>query len=112
VRIERTKFYVPGDVVAFHCPHQGRLLVHRFLGYVRRRGTWKLMTMPDRGLAPDPLVDLASVLGRVAGQSGRPYHVGPGKRLEAVRRYSLWCARYVIRRILRERPWRGLPCRG
>lgn len=101
IRMEGSRLFVPGDVVAFHCPHQNRLLMHRFLGYVRTRGRWKLMTMADRGARPDPLVDRAHALGRVAGQSGRPYHVGPGKRLEAVRRYSLWCARYVIRRILR-----------
>ncbi|HSO81139.1 S24/S26 family peptidase [Thiocapsa sp.] len=101
IRMEGSRLFVPGDVVAFHCPHQNRLLMHRFLGYVRTRGRWKLMTMADRGTRPDPLVDLASVLGRVAVQSGRAYHVGPGKRLQAVRRYSRWGARYVIRRILR-----------
>ena len=99
VRVEGSRFFVPGDVVAFHCPHQNRLLMHRFLGYVRSRGAWKLMTMADRGAQPDPLVDLSRVLGRVAGQSGRAYRVAPGQRLEAVRRYILWCARYVARRL-------------
>jgi hypothetical protein len=100
VRIERTKFYVPGDVVAFHCPHQGRLLVHRFLGYVRRRGTWKLMTMPDRGLAPDPLVEASRVLGRVVGEGGTTHAVTPGRRLRSAAQYLRWSLRYAIRKWL------------
>lgn len=99
VRVEGSRFFVPGDVVAFHCPHQNRLLMHRFLGYVRTRGAWKLMTMADRGARPDPLVELSRVLGRVAGQSGRAYRVAPGQRLDAMRRYTVWCVRYVARRL-------------
>jgi hypothetical protein len=101
VRVEGSRFFIPGDVVAFHCPHQNRLLMHRFLGYVRSRGAWKLMIMSDRGAQPDPLVDLSRVLGRVAAESGRAYRVAPGRRLSAVRRYVLWCARYAVRRLRR-----------
>ncbi len=99
VRVEGSRFFVPGDVVAFHCPHQNRLLMHRFLGYVRTRGAWKFMTMADRGARPDPLVDVSRVLGRVSAQSGRTYRVALRQRLEAVRRYALWCGRYVVRRL-------------
>jgi hypothetical protein len=99
VRVEGSRFFVPGDVVAFHCPHQNRLLMHRFLGYVRIRGAWKLMIMADNGARPDVLVDLSRVLGRVTAQSEQAYRVAPGKRLEAVRRYTLWSARYVARRL-------------
>lgn len=97
VRVEDTGFLVPGDVVAFHCPHRNRLVMHRFLGYVRSRGAWKLMTMADRGVRPDALVDPARVLGRVVAQADRAYRVAPRKRLEALRRYTLWCARYFAR---------------
>jgi hypothetical protein len=86
VRIERTKFFVPGDVVAFHCPHQRRLMVHRFLGYVRRRSAWKLMTMADQGTRPDSLVDASCVIGRVIAQGGRAYRIIPVARLKAIRR--------------------------
>ena len=97
VRIERTRFYLPGDVVAFHCPYQDRLLAHRFLGYVRRRGVWKLMTMPDRGLAPDPLVEASRALGRVVGQRGATPAVTPGLRLRSFAQYLRWSVRYAIR---------------
>lgn len=95
VRLERPKFFVPGDVVAFHCPHQRRPLVHRFLGYVRRRGAWKLMTMADRGVRPDPLMDASCVFGRVIAQGGRAYRITPARRLEAIGRYALWCVRHL-----------------
>jgi hypothetical protein len=98
VRVERPGFYLPGDVVAFHCPRQNRLLMHRFLGYVRRRGAWKLMTMADRGARPDPLVELSQVLGRVIAQGNRAYRVAPARRLESLRRYLAWCLRYLARR--------------
>jgi hypothetical protein len=99
VRVDRPRFFVPGDVVAFHCPHQNRLLIHRFLGYAPCRGAWKLMTMADRGVRPDPLVDRSRVLGRVIAQDGRAYRVAPARRLESLRRYLEWCARYFARRL-------------
>jgi hypothetical protein len=98
VRLGRPRFFVPGDVVAFQYPDQSRVLVHRFLGYVRRRGAWKLMTMADRAARPDPLIDMSRVLGRVIERSGRACRVAPGARLEAIRRYAVWCARYFARR--------------
>lgn len=100
VRLKQPRLFIPGDVVAFHCPHQNRLLVHRFLGYVWRRGTWHLMTMADRGGRPDPLVDLSSVFGRVVVKSGRAYRVAPAARLNAIRRYASWCARRFVQRLV------------
>jgi hypothetical protein len=99
VRLERPKFFIPGDVVAFHCPNQSRLLVHRFLGYVWRRGAIKLMTMPDRGSGIDPLVDASAVLGRVIAQDGRAYRITGIARLEAIGRYAIFCSRHIIRRL-------------
>ncbi len=101
VRLERPRFFVPGDVVAFYCPNFNRLLVHRFLGYVRRRGAWKLMTMPDQGVKPDPLVDMSAVLGRVIALDSRTYRISPFVRLTAIYRYALLCLRYVFRRLIR-----------
>ncbi len=98
VRLERPRFFIPGDVVAFYCPYLHSLLVHRFLGYVRRRGAWKLMTMPDRGVKPDSLVDVSAVLGRVIAQDSRAYRISPVVRLEAIRRYALWCLRYIAKK--------------
>lgn len=103
VRLERPEFFFPGDVVAFHCMKQNRLLVHRFLGYVWRRGTWKVMTMADQNERPDPFTDASSVFGRVIAQGGRPYRIPPAKRLEAIQRYVLWCARHLLCRAFRRR---------
>jgi len=100
VRLKRPRFFVPGDVVAFYCPCLRRLLVHRFLGYVCRQGVWKLMTMPDRGARPDPLVEISAVLGRVVAHGSEAYRISPTERLEAIRRYSLWCAYYICRRFI------------
>jgi hypothetical protein len=99
VRVERSKRFWPGDVVAFHCSHQNRLLMHRCLGYVRSRGAWKLMTMADRGPSPDVLVDLSRVLGRIGAHAGAPYRPSPLKRMKSMRRYALWCVRFLIRRL-------------
>jgi len=99
VRLKRRRFYYPGDVVAFHDPRHHRLVLHRFLGYVRRREEWKLMVMADRGAGPDPLVEKSCVLGRVIAQSGRPYKVSLVRRLGAARRYAAWCLRHLARRL-------------
>lgn len=97
VRLERPRFFIPGDIVAFHCPQQNRPLVHRFLGYVRRRGTWQLMTMADRGARPDALVEASQVLGRVIELEGSAYRVALLRRLEASRCFAVWCARHLAR---------------
>lgn len=97
VRLKRTGFFVPGDVVAFHDPRNHRLVVHRFLGYVRRRGEWKLMIKADRGVRPDPLVANSCVLGKAIARNGQAYRISLAKRLKAVGQYSACCMRYFIR---------------
>jgi hypothetical protein len=99
VRVERCGRFWPGDVVAFHCAQQNRLLMHRCLGYVRSRRAWKLMTMADRGASPDVLVDLPRVLGRIGSHAGAPYRASPLKRLASMRRYALWSVCFLIRRL-------------
>lgn len=101
VRLDRPGLLLPGDVAAFRCATQDRMVVHRFLGYVRCRGRWKLMTMADRGGRPDPLVDPVNLIGRVKGRSGGPYRVPATKRLAAVGRFVGWCARILCGRVLR-----------
>jgi hypothetical protein len=96
VRLERPRFFIPGDVVAFYCPNMRRLICHRFLGYVWRRGAWKLMTMPDRGGRPDPLVDESAALGRVIALGERLYQIPLFDRLKAIYRYMQGCARLAV----------------
>jgi hypothetical protein len=91
VRLEQPQIFVPGDVVAFHCPRQNCLLIHRFLGYVWRRGAWRIMTMADRASRPDPLIDVSQVFGRVIAHNGRTYRVAATRRWKALKRYVRWC---------------------
>lgn len=101
VRLVQTRFYVPGDVVAFHDPQNNRLVVHRFLGYVWHRGEWKLMVKADRGVKPDPLVAKSCVLGKSIARDGEAYRVSPAKRLKAIGQYTACCMRFFIRRTFR-----------
>ncbi len=99
VRLERSGFFIPGDVVAFYCPNLKQLLMHRLLGYVRRRGAWKLMTMADQRKRPDSLVDVFAVLGRVTARDNQRYRIPLSVRLRAMCRYAEWCFRLIARRL-------------
>lgn len=98
VRVKRARFLVPGDLVAFRDPQRHRLVVHRFLGYVRRRGEWRLLIKSDRGARPDPLVATACVLGKAIARDGEAVRVSVAKRLQAMGHYAAWCTRGLIRR--------------
>jgi signal peptidase I len=101
VRVKRTRFLVPGDVVAYRDPQSQRLVVHRVLGYVRRRGEWKLLIKADRGAGPDPLVEASCVLGKPIARNGRACPVSLAKRLQAIGQYAACCLRWFIRRAFR-----------
>lgn len=103
VRLERPNFFIPGDIIAFYSPNLQRLLMHRLLGYVRRRGAWKIMTMSDQGAKPDPLVDVSAVIGRVIAQGGWTYRISFVERLKAICLYGLWCLRYTARSVVLRR---------
>lgn len=66
VAIVPARVYWPGDVVAFQGP-DGRLRLHRFLGYRWSGGRLAGVTRGDGCPAHDPPVPLASLLGRVPG---------------------------------------------
>jgi hypothetical protein len=100
-RVQRSSVYLPGDVLAFWCPHRGRRLMHRFLGYVWGRGGWGLVTMADRGARPDVPMVRCQVLSKVVESCGMTYRARPRNRLEAVRRYLVWSTRLFRRRIRR-----------
>lgn len=104
VRVVHARTFLPGDVLAFYCPYQERILTHRLLGYVRSRGTWKLLTVADRGVRPDPLLEVPLVLGRMVGLEDRRFRIGPTKRLIALLRYLFWCGRLLSRRLVARRP--------
>jgi len=98
VRVKRTRLLVPGDVVAYRDSPRNRLVVHRFLGYVRRRGEWRLLIKADRGAGPDPLVAMSCVLGKAVAREGVACPISLAKRLQAMGQYAAWCLRGLIRR--------------
>lgn len=100
VRVERRRLF-PGDVVAYSCPQRGRMVVHRLLGALWRPRGWRLMTMADRGVCPDALVDPTQVLGRVVAIDGAPFRVGVGRRISSVLHFVSWCTRLGARRLVR-----------
>ena len=64
VVVRRQRLYWPGDVLVF-VGYDGRLYVHRMLGYVLNPWRVRLLTKADRGSRPDMLVQPEHVVGRV-----------------------------------------------
>jgi len=75
---------LPGDVVAFR-GRDGRLRVHRALGWLPTRAGARLVTRGDAATRRDPAVSAADLLGRVETVDGAPLPVRPAHRLRALR---------------------------
>lgn len=65
VTVTPARRYWPGDVVAFQTP-QGRIAVHRLLGYRLVAGRLAWVTQGDRCASPDPPPGRERWLGRAA----------------------------------------------
>lgn len=65
VAVAPARRYWPGDIVAFHTP-QGRLALHRLLGYRLVAGRLACVTRGDRCSLPDPPLAPGRLLGRAA----------------------------------------------
>ena len=65
VAVAPARRYWPGDIVAFHTP-QGRLALHRLLGYRLAAGRLACVTRGDRCGLPDPPLAPERLLGRAA----------------------------------------------
>jgi Peptidase S24-like len=65
VAVAPARRYWPGDIVAFHTP-QGRLALHRLLGYRLAAGRLACVTQGDRCSLPDPPLAPERLLGRAA----------------------------------------------
>ena len=81
VAIARARLYLPGDVVAFRAG-DGRIVVHRLLGYRFHLGRLAGVAQGDAAPLPDPPFPLEALLGRVVS------HPGP---------LSPWSARWAAR---------------
>jgi len=90
---------LPGDVVAFR-GRDGRLRVHRALGWLPARGGARLLARGDAAAGRDPAVAAADLLGRVETVDGAPFKVHPADRLRALRSLAAAVARSGARRLL------------
>ncbi len=89
VEVAPARLYWPGDVLVFRSS-DGRLRVHRFLGYRLHAGRLACVTRGDGCACRDFPVPLDGVLGRVAGPGA-----GPVLRLRAALEYL----RHALRRL-------------
>jgi hypothetical protein len=69
VELAPARWPLPGDVVAFQAV-DGRLVVHRLLGYRWSAGGLACVTQGDASPDPDPPVPRDRLLGRVVAPSG------------------------------------------
>jgi hypothetical protein len=67
VRVRHARMYWPGDVLAVVDPATCEIKLHRCVGFVRRAGTWCVLTQPDAGPAPDRATPFSLVIGRLSG---------------------------------------------
>ncbi len=80
VAVARAALYWPGDLVAFAAA-DGRLLIHRLLGFRPWAGRLAAVTRGDACPGPDAPVPLARLIGRVVG---RPDLIPPAARVRAL----------------------------
>lgn len=104
VEVAARRCYWPGDVIAFEAA-DGRLVVHRLIGYRPVRRGWRLVTRGDAAPAADVPVAPVRVLGRVVGGEGSPraVRVSPVWRLRALGRFAAAAGTALVRRARRLR---------
>ncbi len=111
VRLETRRAYLPGDVLAFFS-RNGRLQVHRLLGYRPVDGVWCCVTAADRVGGSDHPVPLSQVLGRVcaigAAHGEESFGASFVERLRSVARFGGLAMKALLRRVgvLKQEPER------
>lgn len=95
VRVRRQRIYLPGDVLAVH-GKDGRLTLHRCLGYVIARDGLGVVTQADSSNTADTRVPLDRVIGR-AELPSPPLST----RVRSVTRYARWFGAAAARRVSR-----------
>lgn len=69
VKVSRARFYWPGDVIAFR-HSDGRLLMHRLIGYWPTAGGLGIITQADSSSSCEAAFGLDCVIGKVSGEDG------------------------------------------
>ena len=99
VDVERCRFYLPGDIVAYLSP-QPQLVVHRLLGYRLTADGWALVTQADSAARPDNPVLPDQILGRVGSGSENRGLASLPLRLRALIRFAGAAFRALHRRLI------------
>lgn len=102
VQLQSRRFYRTGDVIAFR-RGDGKIVCHRFLGYIPSRKGWRVITRAENSRHVDVPVSVRLVLGHVAGLDGKPYGPGFKHRSRALVQYFT----AIIRRPLKRFGFRG-----
>jgi len=87
LRVRRHRLYWPGDVVVFR-RHDGRLLVHRVIGWYYRESRWKLMTRADNASSADAAITAEHIVGAVSHVNGAAWRVPLPHRLHAINQFA------------------------
>ena len=101
VTVVPSRFYFPGDVIAFRQVRSGKMLVHRFLGYRRIDSRWALLVQGDTCSSHDGAVFPDQVIGKARAFDGDmgPLEVSLADRTRALGRWwrlaLAWFARNV-----------------
>jgi hypothetical protein len=83
VAVAPARFLLPGDLVVFQAG-DGRLRIHRALGWRLQRGRPALVTRGDACPCHDAPVPRGRILGRAAALAGRPVRIGSAARWRAL----------------------------
>ncbi len=95
IRVRGRRLYWPGDVVAFRRA-DGRILVHRVLGYVPGRHGGSVFAKGDHLSREDEPVTRDAVIGRLVESGGRATDVSWARRSRSVLEFL----RILLRRSL------------
>ena len=79
VQVQGAPFYLPGDIVAVDASPDP-WTCHRFLGFVRYRGAWWILTRSDSSRLPDRLTPVDRLLGKVVGINHKPNTISWAQR--------------------------------
>ena len=98
LRLESRPGYWPGDVIAFK-RGDGKIVSHRFLGYVPGRSGWRVVTCAENTRRVDAPVLVQEVLGKVILVDGQSFHPAIRHRARAVTRYFAAVIRLIVEKI-------------